>query len=170
MIFPNCHRAFILKLYKPSIIWSLLYFLLYLLRYSLVYSLKTVVNFYTQLSCSLSEERTAFFSREQNYTANQNLERCFFKYEDVEENDTSNQKPQRTWSCTTFSAVFRQLQLSRIEVIKKWFFESIKESFSRREVNICPEIGIVIWIVFTVTQQKNKLQTVQWKKPKNEML
>ena len=51
-------------------------------------------EFYTQLSCSLSEERTIYFSREQNYTANQNLK--YEDVEDVEENDTSNQKPQRT--------------------------------------------------------------------------
>ena len=74
--------------------------------------------------------------------ANQNLK--YEDVEDVEENDKSDQKPQRTWSCTTFLAFYRQLQLSRIEIIKKWFFESIKESFSRREVNISPEIGIVI--------------------------
>ena len=59
-----------------------------------------VVNFRTQISSSQSEERTMAFSREKNYTSNQNRERCFFT---CVKNDTSNQKPQ---SCVSFAPKF----------------------------------------------------------------
>ena len=59
-----------------------------------------VVNFRTQMSSSQSEERTMVFTREKNYTSNQNRERCFFT---CEKNDTSNQKPQR---CVSFAPKF----------------------------------------------------------------
>ena len=59
-----------------------------------------VVNFRTQISSSQSEERTMAFTREKNYTSNQNRERCFFT---CVKNDTSNHKPQ---SCVSFAPKF----------------------------------------------------------------
>jgi len=67
-------------------------------------------NFHAEMSSSQSEERTMFFTHENNKTSNQNRERCSSTWE---KNDTCNQKATEVCEFRAkISAFYRRLQLA----------------------------------------------------------